>query len=464
MKFPTDPALEELVLGQMMKSPDACYSVIDILQPQSFHDYRNRTVFTAITQLIGSNTPVDLVTVTQQLKKTLKLDAIEQDGERGELFIYRLTDKVANTSNIERHVRILEENRIKRAQLSLSQEIQRSIDAGEDAFEIDEFITKMQVEMLSNIKSNQSLSAKDLTEKVREDILAAAEKKGMTGIATGFTALDKIYGGRQNGTLVVVGGRPGMGKTAYAISQAHFQSVKLKHHSLVFSLEMSDTELMKRVMSIDSGITGNKIKFGNLSSDDWQKMDHSIGRVSNSNLHIFDKAFDLMSILTIARRMKMQGKCDIVYVDYIQLVNAEGFNKEDRVSNISRAFKLLSKVLEVPVIALSQLNRGLETRGGDKRPANADLRDSGAIEQDADVIEFVYRPEQYGITAYENGNSTKGIAEIIIGKHRGGMTDTVELKWIGECTRFADPNEYIGPEAPDKGIEPNGDFDNMGFD
>jgi len=462
MKYPADSDLERIVLGQMLISPDACYAVVDILQPQSFNEYRNRTIFNAIQQLVEAGESIDLVTVTDQLKKTSKLEALDQDGENGVYYISQLTNKVAGTANAPRHARILEELRIKRAQLKLSQEIQQSIEAGDDPFEIDEFITQMQVEMLSNIKSNQAPSIKDLAAQIRDEVVRASEQKGITGIPTGMPTLDNIYGGRQQTDLIIVGGRPAMGKTAYVLSQAHRQSVWQHYHSVIFSLEMSAGQLLKRIASAESGVNASKIKFGNLSTDDWSKFDTALGKLEKSNLHIFDKAFDLTSILTIARRMKMQKKCDIIYLDYIQLVGSSGYNKEDRVSTISRSLKLLAKALDVPVVALSQLNRGVEQRGGDKRPMVSDLRDSGAIEQDADVIELVNRPEQNGITQFADGSPTAGIAEIIIGKNRAGMTDTVQLRWHAETTRFSDFNEYNGGDNS-KAIEPNGDFDEPPF-
>lgn len=434
---PQATELERAIIGALLQNRDAVFSALAILDAESFYDPRNQTVMRAILTLHDKSQPIDLLTVVEQLKNDGKLELIG-----GQYELYKYTNEVASASNIETHCRIVQQKYMKRRQAQLAGELTRlSFDDTEDPFETDEYITREQLDISNRVLKGSSIKTpKDVTPELLSTLDKAGQMKGLTGIPTGIIDKDKIYGGRQKTDLVIKAGRPSMGKTADALCEA-LHAAKEGYQVPFFSLEMGKLQLVQRLVSVESRIPLSKIQRGGLTDEEFERLNYAIGIVEKLPIHIIDKAgISLRELVTLAMRLKQMGRCDIIFVDYLQLVTVSDGNKnnnrEQEISLISRSLKRLAKDLEVPVIALSQLSRAVETRGGSKKPMLSDLRESGAIEQDADIVEFLYRPEYYGIMQDDEGESMVGVGYLLIEKHRNGSTGPVKMRWIGNITKY----------------------------
>ena len=439
--------LEEAVLGALMLEKDALTSVIDILKVESFYKEAHKVIFQAILDLFTESQPIDLLTVTTQLRKN---GALEVAG--GAFYITELTSKVASAANIEFHARIITEQSIKRELIRISSTIQK--DAFEDTTDVFELLDEMEQSLFEisekNIRKNYATMSSIMRDAIAELEVRKNQKDGLTGVPSGFTALDRVTSGWQKSDLVIIAARPAMGKTAFVLSVLRNAAVDHNRPVAIFSLEMSSVQLVNRLISSEAELDSDKIKKGTLADHEWAQLVHKTAKLSKAPLFVDDTpALSILELRAKCRKLKAQHDIQMVVVDYLQLMSGDskggfGGNREQEIASISRALKKIAKELSIPVIALSQLSRAVETRGGDKRPQLSDLRESGAIEQDADMVMFLYRPEYYGITEDEGGASTAGVGEVIIAKHRNGSLENIKLRFIGRYTKFTDLDGGMG--------------------
>lgn len=433
--------LEETVLGALMLEKDALTAVIDILKPDSFYKEGHSKIYEAIVQLFNKSEPVDLMTVTAQLRKN---GTLEIAG--GAYHIAELTTRVNSAANIEYHARIITEQSIKRELIKISSEIQQ--DAFEDTEDVFELLDRTEQALFEISESHIRKNYADMQSLMHEAIMEIEARKhhkdGLTGVASGFTELDRVTGGWQKSDLVIIAARPGMGKTAFVVSAMRNAAVDFNSGVAIFSLEMSSVQLVNRMISAEAELESDKIKKGRLADHEWEQLVHKTSRLTEAPIFIDDTpGLSILELRAKCRRLKAQHDIQLIIIDYLQLMSGDssknsGGNREQEIASISRALKGIAKELNVPVIALSQLSRAVETRGGDKRPQLSDLRESGSIEQDADMVMFLYRPEYYNITEDEEGLPTTGMGEVIIAKHRNGSLENVKLKFIGRFTKFCD--------------------------
>ncbi|TDK42698.1 replicative DNA helicase [Algoriphagus formosus] len=438
--------LEEAVLGALMLEKDALTQVIDILKVESFYKDSHQAIFQAILDLFSESQPIDLLTVTSQLRKNGKLEIAG-----GAFYITELTSKVSSAANIEFHARIITEQAIKRELIRISSEIQKN--AFEETTDVFELLDEMEQSLFEISEKNIRKNYADMRSIMREAIAEMEAKKdqkdGLTGVPSGFTDLDRVTSGWQKSDLVIIAARPAMGKTAFVLSVLRNAAVDHERPVAIFSLEMSSVQLVNRLISSEAELDSEKIKKGSLLEHEWAQLVHKTAKLSKASLFVDDTpALSILELRAKARKLKAQHNIQMIVIDYLQLMSGDtkgggGGNREQEIASISRALKKIAKELEIPVIALSQLSRAVETRGGDKRPQLSDLRESGAIEQDADMVMFLYRPEYYGITEDE-GMSTQGVGEVIIAKHRNGSLGTVKLRFIGKYTKFTDLDSLGG--------------------
>ena len=449
--------LEEAVLGALMLEKDALSTVIDILKPESFYKDAHGEIYKAIQELFNNSEPVDLLTVTNQLKNLGKLEFVG-----GPYYLSELTTKVNSAANIEMHARIITQHAIKRELIRIASEIQT--DAYEDTMDVFDLLDRTEQSLFdvseTNIRRNYADIRSIMSEAMSELEARKDHQDGITGVATGFADLDRITSGWQKSDLVIIAARPGMGKTAFMLSAMRNSAVDFQKPVAFFSLEMSAVQLINRLISAEAELESDKIKKGNLANYEWEQLIHKSGKLTNAPIFIDDTpALSIFELRAKCRRLKAQHDIDLIIIDYLQLMTGDtskgGGNREQEIASISRSLKNIAKELDVPVIALSQLSRAVETRGGDKRPQLSDLRESGSIEQDADMVMFLYRPEYYGITEDENGMPTSGTGEVIIAKHRNGSLGSVQLKFIGKFTKF-DNLESNPFENPSYGKFPEG--------
>ncbi|GHN02763.1 replicative DNA helicase [Cytophagales bacterium WSM2-2] len=435
--------LEEAILGALMLEKNALTAVVEFLRPEHFYSDQNREIFQAIIDLFKSSEPVDMRTVVAQLRKNGKLEVAG-----GAFYIAELTSKVSSAANIEYHARIIIEMAIKRDLIQIASQIHH--DAYEDTTDVFDLLDKTEQSIFQISDSNLRKNYDNMKSLMYRAIQELQEKKnhkdGLTGIPSGFSRLDRVTSGWQRSDLVIIAARPGMGKTAFIVSALRNAAVDFNHAVAIFSLEMASLQLVNRLISAEAELESEKIKKGNLAEFEWQQLVHKTNRLSSAPIFIDDTpALSILELRAKCRRLKAEHNIQLIVIDYLQLMKGEsGGNREQEIASISRALKGIAKELNVPVIALSQLSRGVETRGGDKRPQLSDLRESGSIEQDADIVMFLYRPEYYKITEYEDGTPSQGVAEVIIAKHRNGSLENVRLKFIGKFTKFAD---YDAPDG-----------------
>jgi replicative DNA helicase len=436
---PQAPELEQAVLGALMLEKNAVNEAIDILQPESFYVEAHKKIFDTILSLFRSDQPIDILTVTEELKKRGELDIVG-----GPFYISQLTNKVASSANVQYHARIISQKHILRELIRVGSEMTR--DAYDDSADVFDLLDKTEQDLYAITSGNLKRNYEPMSELIQGaiDQIENAKSKtgGVSGIPTGFVELDKLTAGWQRSDMIIVAARPAMGKTAFVLSMARNIAVEHKHAVAVFSLEMSSTQLVTRLISSESGIDAEKLKKGSLSDTEFSVLHQQISRLTNAPIFIDDTpGLNIFELRAKARRLKSQHNVDLIIIDYLQLMTAGGDNKggnrEQEISSISRSIKSIAKELNIPIIALSQLSRAVETRGGDKRPMLSDLRESGAIEQDADIVCFLYRPEYYKIYEDERG-STLGVGEVIVAKHRNGAVDNVRLRFIPHLAKFAD--------------------------
>ena len=460
--------LEEAVLGGLMLEKDALSAVIDILKPEVFYKDSHQKIFEAIQTLFQKSSPVDILTVTAQLRQQGNLELIG-----GAYYITELTNRVASAANIEYHARIISQKFIQRELIKISTEIISN--AYEDTTDIFDLLDHAEKNLFEIAQNNLRRDSRKMDDILREslDTLEKLKDKvdGLTGVPSGFTALDKITSGWQPSDLVIIAARPAMGKTAFVLSCARNAAVQFNKPVVVFSLEMSSLQLTNRLISGETEIEQEKIRKGNLAEWEWQQLHSKIGKLTEAPLFIDDTpALNIFEFRAKCRRLKAQYDIQMIIVDYLQLMHGKGDgkngNREQEIGSISRALKSVAKELNVPVIALSQLSRAVENRpGGSKRPMLSDLRESGSIEQDADMVLFLYRPEYYGLEEDEQGRSNIGIGEVIIAKHRNGETGTVPLRFVGKYVKFVDlEDDYssgagFGATDPMAGIAPSQSFE-----
>ncbi|HEX2617336.1 MAG TPA: replicative DNA helicase, partial [Flavobacteriales bacterium] len=411
-----------------------------ILRPESFYVDAHRRIFDAIQGLFRGDQPIDILTVTQELKKRAELDVVG-----GPFYISQLTNKVASSANVVYHARIISQKHIMRELIRISADTMR--DAFDESSDVFDLLDKTEQEMYAITSGNLKRNYEPMSELIQGAIaqIETAKNKsdGVSGVPTGFVQLDKLTAGWQRSDMIIVAARPAMGKTAFVLSMARNIAVEHKKAVAVFSLEMSSTQLVTRLIASEAGISSEKLRKGDLSDPEFAILHQHIARLTNAPIFIDDTpALNIFELRAKCRRLKSQHNVELIIIDYLQLMTAggeskNGGNREQEISQISRSIKSIAKELDVPIIALSQLSRAVETRGGDKRPMLSDLRESGAIEQDADLVCFLYRPEYYKIYEDENG-STLGIGEVIVAKHRNGAIDNVRLRFIPELAKFAD--------------------------
>ncbi|MFT4643272.1 MAG: replicative DNA helicase [Candidatus Azotimanducaceae bacterium] len=446
--------LEQTVLGAMMIDKKGVDDVIDILHPEAFYKESHQEIYRAIYTLFQNSEPIDLRTVSNQLRKDVKL---EFSG--GDFYLIGLTQKVGSTAHIEFHARIILQKFIQRKLISISSEIiEEAYDETIDVFDLlDTAETKLFEVTQGNLKKG-SEDSESLVQQAINKIQEISNKEGMSGVPSGFTKLDELTSGWQPSDLVIIAARPGMGKTAFVMSMAKNIAIDFNQGVAIFSLEMSSVQLITRMISSETGIDSGKLRKGNLQAHEWEQLNVKVKNLSKAPIFIDDTpSLSIFDLRAKARRLVSQHDVKIIIIDYLQLMTAGtnskgGGNREQEISMISRNLKALAKELAVPVIALSQLSRAVETRGGSKRPLLSDLRESGAIEQDADIVSFIFRPEYYGQTEWDDDEHSpcEGQGEFIVAKHRNGGMDNIRLKFTGHLAQFSDLEEGFGTEFQSK--------------
>ena len=436
--------IEKMVLGALMVDKDAFSVVSEILHPETFYEPRSQKIYKAIQTLSLNEDPVDIMTVVEELKREGTLDDIGGAG-----YILELSERVASSAHIEYHAKILAQKYLARQLISFASVIETK--AFDETVDVDELMQEAEGSLfeLSQKNMRQDYNQIDPVVKQAVEILqkAAANKGGLTGIPTGYAKLDDYTSGWQRSDLVIIAGRPAMGKTSFALSLAKNIAVDYDTPIAFFSLEMNNVQLVNRLISNVCEIEGKKILNGQLDDEEWKRLDKNVRKLQAAPIYIDDTpGMSIFELRTKARRLVREKGVQVIMIDYLQLMNANGArfgSRQEEVSTISRSLKGLAKELDIPVLALSQLNRTVEGREGidGKRPQLSDLRESGAIEQDADMVLFVHRPEYYRIFTDEKGNDLHGKAQIIIAKHRKGGTGDVLLNFRGEFTRFENPTD-----------------------
>ena len=438
--------IEEAVLGAVMLEKEAIYNVIEFLKPDCFYKKTHALIFQSIIDLYSREEPIDLLTVTQELRRK---GILEETG--GPFYITQLTTRVMSAVHAEFHARIIYQKYIQRELIRVSTNIQeRAFDESVDVEDLLNSSEQAMFEITQGSIKRDIQKINILLKDVLENIHSVANNGGvLNGIPSGFTKLDRITAGWQPTDLIIIAARPSMGKTAFVLSMARNMAVDHNCGVAVFSLEMSSHQLVKRLIVSETEIDSEKIRVGNLDKDEWGQLETKIRRLTEAPVFIDDTpSISVFEFRTKCRRLVQQYGIRVAIIDYLQLMtwtNDTKGNREQEVSNISRSLKAIAKELNIPIIALSQLNRMVEGRAGGlqgKRPQLADLRESGAIEQDADIVVFIHRPEKYGFTEDNEGNSLRGFAEIIIAKHRNGALEDIPLTFKNQFAKFVEPETF----------------------
>ncbi|MEO5929372.1 MAG: replicative DNA helicase [Candidatus Kapaibacterium sp.] len=447
---------EMSVLGAMMLDKEAASKVIQIVPPDAFYYETHRIVYTAMLALTDRNQPIDIITLNDELRRMGKLADVG-----GSHYLSELNMRTPTAANVEFHARIIFEKALKRRLISAATEIiGNCYSETTDAFEEVDHAEQKMFEIAESRNSRSYHSMKRLAHETIEMLETISsrfsEGGGVIGVPSGLVKLDNLTGGFQRSDLAILAARPSMGKTAMAMSMARNAAIDYKKAVAFFSLEMSATQLVMRLISAEAKVDAHRLRTGDLKNEHWQQIVSTVHRLTEAPLYIDDTpALGIMELRARARLMKREHNIELIVIDYLQLMHApKAESREREISMISRGLKQLAKELDIPIIALSQLNRSVESRG-DKRPMLSDLRESGSIEQDADVVMFVHRPEYYGIMTDEEGMPTEGTAEIIIGKQRNGPTGTAKVAFIKEFARFEnlafqyDTPQYLSPAGDD---------------
>lgn len=436
---PRDTELEEVVLGALMIEKDAYMEVCDILTPESFYDPVHQKIYEAISQLGFNQKPIDLLTVTEQLRQNGELDNVG-----GALYVTQLTARVISGANVQFHARIIAQKFLARRLITFASKVESM--AFDESNDVDDLLNQAEGELfeISQTQLKREVMQIDpvLNAAVEQIQAAANRESGLSGLPSGFTDIDRITSGWQNSDLIIIAARPAMGKTAFVLSMAKNMAIDNSIPVAIFSLEMSNVQLINRIISNACEIEGGLIKSGRLSNMDWDRLNSRLRTLYGAPLYLDETpALSVSELRTKARRLVRERGVKMILIDYLQLMNASGMkfgNREQEVSTISRSLKALAKELNIPIVALSQLSRANEARE-DKRPMLSDLRESGAIEQDADIVCFIHRQEYYNKSGHDaEGNDITGQADFIIAKHRSGSTDTVTLRFKKDMTRFED--------------------------
>lgn len=436
--------LEEAVLGAAMLDKGAFSVIVEKLRVESFYLPAHQEIFGIMKELFAHSKPIDILTVHEELRKVGKLEEVG-----GVNYLMELTNKVASAANIEYHAQIILQKYIQRELIEVSTKTIK--EAYEDTKDVLEMLDQAEQGLFDITDKNlntgfQAVSA--VAAKVQKEIEILSQRgDGLTGVTTGFSELDKITNGWQKSDLIIIAARPGMGKTAFTLSLAANAAANNIGVG-VFSLEMADTQLVQRLISMESMIEASKLREGRLSSDEFQRLHGAVETLSERPIFIDDTpAINIFELRAKCRRLKQNHDIGLVVIDYLQLMSAGDSNKrgnrEQEISSISRALKGMAKELSLPVIALSQLSRAVETRGGNKRPQLSDLRESGAIEQDADIVTFIYRPDYYDLEEVSDNT-----AEIIISKHRNGALGSVNLRFLKEYVKFIEDDALAFRNMP----------------
>ncbi|MCD1119015.1 replicative DNA helicase [Chryseobacterium turcicum] len=438
---------ERLVIGTFLIDKKGLDHSIDLLTPEVFYDPRHQVIFATILKLYEANHPVDIMTVIQEMKKTDKLSSAG-----GDHYIIELTMGVSSSAHIEYHVRVILEKYILRSLINVSANvIDTSYKESTDVFELLDKAEQSFFEITNGTIKKGFDTANTLVKEAIDIIKSLKDKEGISGVPSGFRDVDKETGGWQNSDLIIVAARPAMGKTAFILSMARNIAVEYKIPMALFSLEMASVQLITRMIASETKISSEKLRKGTLDDEEWQRLFSNVSELENAPLYIDETpSLSIFDFRAKCRRLVMQHGVRLIMVDYLQLMTAGsggkgGGNREQEISMISRSLKAIAKELNVPVIALSQLSRSVETRPG-KRPQLSDLRESGAIEQDADIVSFIFRPEYYKITVWDNDEdgaetSTENQAELIIAKHRNGATADVRLSFLKHFAKFGNIEE-----------------------
>ncbi len=452
--------LEEAVLGALMLEKDPVNDVIDILKPESFYKEAHQKIYEAIYELFGDSEAIDILTVTQKLRSKGELEIAG-----GPYYISQLTNRVASAAHAESHARIIAQKYILRELIGISsQVIQKAYDETTDVFDLlDEAESGLFKVAEGNIRKNYDKMSTLIKQAAEEIEIAMNRDDGVSGVPTGFTALDRVTSGWQRSDMIVLAARPGMGKTAFVISMARNVAVDFNNGVAIFSLEMSSLQIVNRLISGESEIPAEDIRKGNFTKEKFDHLFEKTKKLAEAPIFIDDTpGLSVFELRAKCRRLKQQHDIKLIIIDYLQLMSAggSGGNREQEISTISRSIKEIAKELDVPIIALSQLSRSVETRGGDKRPMLSDLRESGAIEQDADIVSFIYRPEYYQMETWPDESPCAGQGEIIIAKHRNGSLEDVRLKFIGKFAKFDNLDAFDSGGAGDgMALLPNENFD-----
>ena len=429
---PHDIEAEQAILGSMLTDKDAVIAALEVLKEDSFYREDNKLIFNAITNLYSKNEPIDIITVKAEL---VELGVLERVG--GLEYLVELPERVPTTANVERYIKIVDEKAMLRRLITSANEL---IALGYDESENVDNIMDMAEKKIFDLASKKNTAGYAVMKDILVESFAELErlynqKGNVTGVSTGFYDLDNVTAGLHNSDLIIVAARPAMGKSAFAINLAANAAVKSGVPAVIFNLEMSKEQVGNRILCSEALVDSNKIRTGQIEDEDWMKLAQTLGRISDAPIYIDDTpGISAMEIRAKCRKLKLEKNIGLIVIDYLQLISGSGkknASREQEISEISRSLKILAKELNVPVIALSQLSRTAEKRD-DKRPMLSDLRESGAIEQDADIVMFLYRDDYYN-----PDTEKKNVAEVIFAKHRGGSTGTVELAWLPSYTKFA---------------------------
>lgn len=462
--IPQAVGFERAVLGAIMIDRDAITNVVDTLRPEMFYREQHQGIYEAMFALFRKDEPIDLLTVADQLRSEKKLEFVG-----GSAYLASLTNSVTSAANVEYHARVVMERYVLRQLISICGDITKN--AYDEPKDVMTVLDKAETDLFNVIENNFSRESKELSavvKKAMDDLIAMQNSDNkFKGVPTGIRSLDEKLGGWHNSDLIIIAARPGMGKTSFVLSIARNAAIDFDKTVAIFSLEMSSVQLVHRLFSIESGVDSEKIVKGTLDEDEWSQLMEKV-QVLNTNKLIIDDTpqLSIFDLRAKCRRLKHRYDIDLVIVDYLQLMQGNSDergrngNREQEISQISRSLKALAKDLNIPVIALSQLSRQVEQRGGDRKPILSDLRESGSIEQDADQVMFIYRPEYYNIDTFPDDNSPSvNRASIIVGKNRHGSTPEVKMRFEKRFTKFCDDlQEGFGDTASvTAGLTPMGD-------
>lgn len=439
---PRDTDIEEVVLGACMLEKDAYMNVCDILIPESFYDPVNQKIYQAISTLGFNQRPIDMMTVTEQLRQDGTIDEVG-----GPVHIAELTSRVYSAANVEYHARIIAQKYLARRLISYASEIETK--AFDESNDVEDLLQEAEGQLfdISQTQLKREVTQIDpVINLALEQIQNAANNEsGLSGLPTGYNDLDRMTSGWQNSDLIIIAARPAMGKTAFVLSMAKNMAIDFEIPVAIFTLEMANVQLVKRLLSNVADLEGEKIKSGQLSPEEWDRLNSRLRGVYSAPLYLDETpGLSITELRTKARRLVREKGVKLIMIDYLQLMNATGMklgSREQEVSTISRSLKALAKELNIPIIALSQLNRSTETRD-DKRPVLSDLRESGAIEQDADIVCFIHRPEYYTKSTEDaEGHDIRGLAQLIVAKHRSGAVGDVKLRFVNKYAKFENWDE-----------------------